>query len=414
MPILDLRKYKSNILAFVAFVYLHSLQYFNYVNLNPTVHGRLSFIFAGIIILLCIFSKSPRIIPGRNWMLGILLVPVLSFLPCWLENGQSPVDSARAYIPAFVGLSYFLLHKAKIKEKDVVSIITALAVIRTVINIIQQFTFPDYLFCYRPEGLDAGGYFKDIEIRSGIYRYAIEDTYLSMFLVFYYFRRLLKRVNALNAGLFLFGLAGVYLDQTRQLMFSTFLALVLVLVFSVRFKQKWIILSLIGVVVAFFVINAETLFADLIYITSSDLNYGNIRIFAYSTYLLEFWGGPLSVIFGNGPVQWSSSYGAQVAYYQENLRLFRSDVGIVGAANMYGVVIVLLLIAYLAFYVFRNWKKLRIHNKMFFIAMVINLPMICFFTQHYHWLMFLGFMMYFCDNDIKFYDRQLAGQRPLT
>ena len=413
MPILDLRKYRAYILAFVAFVYLHSLQYFNYVKLNTTTYGRLSFLLAAFIILLCFFSKSPKTIPGRYWMLGILLVPVLSFLPCWLENGQSPLDSVRVYVPAFVGLTYFLLYQAKIKERDIVTLITVLAVIRTVINIIQQFTFPDYLFCYRPEGLDAGGYFKDIEIRSGIYRYAIEDTYLSMFLVFYYFRRMLKGVSAMNVGLFLFGLVGVYLDQTRQLMLSTFLALVLVVLFSVRFKQKWIILGIIGILVGFVVINSDILLGDLIYITNSDLNYGNIRLVAYTTYLVEFWGGPLSVVFGNGPVNWNSSYGEQIAYYQENLRLYRSDIGIVGAANMYGIVTVVFLLAFLVFYVFRNWKKFRIHIKMFYIAMIINLPMICFFTQHYHWLMFLGFMMYFGDNDIKYYNRRMAGQQAL-
>lgn len=411
MPFIDLREYKAYVMAFVAFVYIHSLQYFNYVNLNPTIHGRISLALALLTILLCLFSKGPKTIPGRYWMYGILFVPILSFLPCWLENGQSPVDSARAYLPAFVALSYFLLHKAKVKEIDIVNLITALAVVRTLITIVQQFTFPDYLFCYRPEGLDAGGYFKGIEIRSGLYRFAIEDTYLSMFLVFYYFRCLLKQVNALNLGLFLFGLAGVYIDQTRQLMLSTFLAVVLVLLFSVHFKQKWIIIGVIGAVSAIVYLNADVLFEDLMDLTRSDLNSRNIRLLAYTTFLFEFWGGPLSVIFGNGPVQWASAYGAQIAYYQENLRLFRSDVGLVGAANMYGVVIVLFLIAYLVFYVFRNWKKLRIHNKMYFVAMVINLPMICIFTQHYHWLMFLGFMMYFCDNDIRHYNRRLSGRQ---
>lgn len=409
MRFLDLREYRGYVMAFVAFVYIHSLQYFNYVNLNPTVHGRLSFVLAILTILLCLFSKGPKTIPGRYWMYGILFVPVLSFLPCWLENGQSPVDSTRAYLPAFVALSYFLLHKAKVKEKDIVNLVTALAVIRTLITIVQQFTFPDYLFCYRPEGLDAGGFFKGIEIRSGLYRFAIEDTYLSMFLAFYYFRRLIKQVSALDLGLFLIGLLGVYIDQTRQLMLSTFLAVVLVLLFSVHFQQKWIILGIIGLIAAIIAFNADILLEDLLDMTRRDLNVGNIRLLAYSTFLLEFWGGPLSVIFGNGPVQWNSAYGTQIAYYQENLRLYRSDVGIVGAANMYGVVIVIFLLTFLVFYVFRNWKKLRIHNKMFFVAMIINLPMICFFTQHYHWLVFLGFMMYFCDNDIRMYNRRMAG-----
>lgn len=407
--ILDLRQYRKIVLVFTAFVFLHSLMYFDYININPTYYGWVS---NGLVLLLgavCIISVSPRKMPASYWLLGLLAVPMLSFLPCWLENGQSPISSLRTYLACWLPLLYFLLHKSKISERELVLVITVFAVTRTLITIVQQFTYPDYLFTFRPEGLDASGMFKGIERRSGIYRFCIEDTFLSMFLVFYYFWRMTKRFKITDLCLFLVGLLGVYLDQTRQLMLSTVLSLVLVFLFTVRIKHKALIVFLLAAIVGVVALNADTLFGDLLLMTSQDLNHNNIRLFSYSTYLFEFWGGPLSVVFGNGPAAWDSAYGQQVAYMYENLKLFHSDVGIVGAANLYGVITVLFYLAFLAFFVFRNWKKFRIHIKMYFVAQLINLPMICIFTQRVNCMIFLGFMLFLCDKDIRRYDRRIAN-----
>lgn len=407
--ILDLRQYRKIVLVFTAFVFLHSLMYFDYININPTYYGWVS---NGLVLLLgavCTISVSPRKMPASYWLLGLLAVPMLSFLPCWLENGQSPISSLRTYLACWLPLLYFLLHKSKISERELVLVITVFAVTRTLITIVQQFTYPDYLFTFRPEGLDASGMFKGIERRSGIYRFCIEDTFLSMFLVFYFFWRMTKRFKITDLCLFLVGLLGVYLDQTRQLMLSTVLSLVLVFLFTVRIKHKALIVFLLAAIVGVVALNADTLFGDLLLMTSQDLNHNNIRLFSYSTYLFEFWGGPLSVVFGNGPAAWDSAYGQQVAYMYENLKLFHSDVGIVGAANLYGVITVLFYLAFLVFFVFRNWKKFRIHIKMYFVAQLINLPMICIFTQRVNCMIFLGFMLFLCDKDIRRYDRRIAN-----
>lgn len=397
---LDLRKFPKASLVFVGFVFLHSLMYFDYIGINPTYYGWISNILSLALIASLFVIKGPLRTPSSPWLLLFLMVPMLSFLPCWIENGQSPLVSARAYLSSFLPLVFFILLRSGAKEKDLVKMLTLFAVVRTLINIIQQFTYPDYLFTFRPEGLDATGYFKGIEVRSGIYRYCIEDTFLSMFLVFYYFGRLLKRIDLSDVFFFFFGLFGVYLDQTRQLMLSTLIALVLVPLLSLRGKRRLILFVIMSLVILLAAINAAVLFEDLILMTTRDLDYDNIRILSYTTYLLEFWGGPLSVIFGNGPVG-DSAYGQQIAYMYENLKLFHSDVGIVGALNLYGIVTVLVYFAFIVFFVFRNWKKFRIHIKMYFVAQFINMPMICIFTQRVNCMIFLAFMLFLCDKDIR-------------
>ena len=402
---LDLRRYRLLVLLLIAFVFLHSLSYFDYTGVNPTYAGWISNGLSIALFLLCILSKSPRRMPAQFWFLGLLAVPMLSFLPGWLENGQSPLVSFRAYMNVGLALVYFLLHKAQVKEREVVTVLTVYAVIRTMIVIVQQFTYPEYLFTSRPEGMDIMGVYKDIEVRSGLYRYQIEDTLLSMFLVFYYFWRMTRRFSPYQLFFFLFGLVGVYLDQTRQLMLSTVLALAFVILLSLNMKKNWRVVGLVALLFAsVFVFFFDSLFGDLFFMTGSDLSEGNIRLLAYSTYLLEFWGGPLSVIFGNGPIGGVSAYGDQVQFMYERLRLFHSDVGIVGAANLYGIVTVLFYLAFLVFFVFRNWRKFRIFVKMYFIAQIINMPMICIFTQPAYCMVFVGIMLYFADRDIKRYD----------
>lgn len=403
---IDLRKYRKAVAGVTFFVFLHSLRYFDFIGLSPVFFGRLANVMALLLILVCFISRSPRRIPGRDWLLGLLLVPMLSFFPCWLENGQSPVESMRAYLPTFLALVYFLPHKARMDSKSVLDTLTVFAVTRTVIYIVQQFTFPDYWFAFRPEGLDAAsGTFKDVEIRSGIYRFYIEDTYLSMFLVFRYFQNLLRRITGKDVLLFLIGLAGVYLDQSRQFMFSTIASLGLVFFFSSKNRYKSLIFIGLGLVVVLTSRHFYKLFGDLMDMTQGDLSRDNIRLLSYTTFALELWGGPLSVIFGNGPIG-NSAYGENVRYLYENLGMYHADVGLVGAANLYGIVTVLFFVAFYIFFIARNWKKLQMHLKMYFLALLINAPLVTIFTQSINWFVFFGFMLFLSDRDIVQYDRK--------
>lgn len=405
MTRIDLRKYPKAALAVVFLLFLHSLRYFDYIGVSDVFWGRAAKLSALLLIGVCLVSKSPRRMPGRYWMLALLMVPMLSFLPAWLENGQSPVESLRTYLTLGLVLVYFILHKAKIAPAYIAYGFTILAVVRLVIYIVQQFTYPDYLFSFRPEGLNVYGYFTGIEVRSGIYRYYIEDTYLSMFLVFYYLQKMIRKINVSHVIFFLVGLVGIYLDQSRQFMVSTLLAIMFVLFFSYKSRYKgWILLGA-GVVILILLVNYWRVFEDLINMTKDDLSTSNIRLLSYATYGLEFWGGPLSVLFGNGPIG-NSAYGDTVAYMYESLHLFHADVGLVGAANLYGVVTVLVFLSFFGFFVFRNWRKLEMHVKMYYVAMLVNAPLVTIYTQNVNWFVFFAFMLYLSDRDIVRYDRR--------
>lgn len=399
MTWLDLRKYYNVGLFLVIFIYLHSSSYFDFIGVDPTYYGWLSNLIVLFLVFICIISKNPRRMPAQYWLLGFLLVPMLSFLPCWLENGQSPLTSLRAYWPAGLALVYFLLHKFRIKPSHIIIILTVFAVIRIGINLIQQFTYPSYWFSLRPEGLNAQGVFRPIEVRSGIYRFCVGDTYLSLFLIFYYFQRLARQLRPSCLIFFFLGLFGLWLDQTRQFMAVGMISFLLVLLFNSRFKGKWVFLLLVPAGIGLLLLKGGALLEDLILMTQSDLGSDNVRLFAYSTYLFEFWGGPLSVIFGNGPIG-NSDYGQLISYMYDNLNLYHSDVGIVGAVNFYGLTTLFLFLAFYLFFVIRHWKAIPMFLKMYFLAVLFNAPLISIFTQPVNCIVLFSILLYLADLSI--------------
>ena len=291
------------------------------------------------------------------------------------------------------------MHKEEISVKTLINILTIFAIVRTSILIVEQFTYPNYLFAFRPETYDENGILKPIEVRSGIYRYYISDTYLSQFLIFYYFQKLTEQCKLKYLFLFVFGLVGLYLDQTRQFMVTTVLVLVIISLLSSNFKHKKLAISLIilfGIVILNF---SDVLFGSLMSKTSDELNEDNIRYLSYKTYFSSYWGGPLSYVFGNG-MAGNSAYGAEMQKLTLYYGLWRADVGIVGFLNQYGYVSVLYFLLFYFLYLRKNWKYIDVHLQMFFLASLLNLPLVVFFVNNANWYVFWAFMMYLLDESV--------------
>lgn len=383
-----------------AFIYLHSLHYFDYVNYNPTVGGWINKVIGIFCLILFLIYKYPKKeCPSKSYVAGFIFIPMLSFIPCYFEHGQGFATSFRAYLPLFVLFLYYYFHKNHFKASTLINLITVFAVLRTIILITQQFTYPNYLFAFRPEGYDEMGLYHEIEVRSGIYRYYISDSYLSQFLIFYYFQKLTEKFTLKKLILFALGLVGLYLDQTRQFMTTTACAIILIAMLSSKYRHKnfaAFLILLVGIAIYF---NFDTLFGSLLEQTSEDLTKDNIRLLSYNFFFNEYWGGSLSYVFGNGnPGQ--SAYGKEIGSIATDLHFFRGDVGIVGFLNQYGIVSVLYFILFYAFFLRKNWKYLDMHLKMFFCATFLNLPLVVFFVNNLNWYAFWAFMMYLLDESI--------------
>lgn len=384
----------------IGFIFLQYLHYFDYVKYDVVLGGSICKIMAIFVMLVFIFCKySINVCPSKKYVIGFVFIPMLSFIPCFFEHGQSFVESFRVYLPYMILFLYFYMHKEKISVKTLINILTIYAVVRTSIVIVEQFTYPNYLFAFRPETYDENGILKPIEVRSGIYRYYISDTYFSQFLIFYYFQKITEKYRLKYLVFFVFGLVGLYLDQTRQFMVTTVLALVIISLLSSNFKHKKLAILLIilsGIVILNF---SDILFGSLMSKTSDELNEDNIRYLSYYTYFSSYWGGPLSYIFGNG-MAGNSAYGIEMQKLTLDYGLWRADVGIVGFLNQYGYVSVLYFLLFYILYLRKNWKYIDVHLQMFFLASLLNLPLVVFFVNNANWYVFWAFMMYLLDEAV--------------
>lgn len=384
----------------IGFIFLQYLHYFDYVKYDVVLGGNICKIMAIFVMLVFIFGKyTINVCPSKKYVIGFVFIPMLSFIPCFFEHGQSFMESFRVYLPYMILFLYFYMHKEKISVKTLINILTIYAVVRTSIVIVEQFTYPNYLFAFRPETYDENGILKPIEVRSGIYRYYISDTYFSQFLIFYYFQKMTEKYRLRYLVFFVFGLVGLYLDQTRQFMVTTVLALVIISLLSSNFKHKKLAISLIifsGIVILNF---SDILFGSLMSKTSDELNEDNIRYLSYYTYFSSYWGGPLSYIFGNG-MAGNSAYGIEMQKLTLDYGLWRADVGIVGFLNQYGYVSVLYFLLFYILYLRKNWKYIDVHLQMFFLASLLNLPLVVFFVNNTNWYVFWAFMMYLLDEAV--------------
>lgn len=386
----------------IGWVYLHTLHYFDFTLYNPTIGGWIQKLIAiAIILYLLIQNIDTKYAYSKLYISGFIWIPMLSFVPCWLEHGQTFLQSFNAYLPIFILLLYFILHNKRIKENEIIQLLTLFAVIRTAILLIEQFTYPHYYFAFRPEVEMDDGSFKSIEIRSGILRYYISDTYLSMFLIFYWGQKVFEKFNWKHFIIFAWGIFGLWLDQTRQFMLVGYGSFLIILLLSQNKKiNKLTTYIIVAIAILIIAINFDSLFGDLNERTSKEMSKDNIRLLAYKYFLNDYWGGPLSVLFGNG-LAGESQYGKEISFLSQEMKLFRSDVGIVGFLNQYGIVSVLFFFWFYISLVRKNWKYMDAYIKMFLLATLLNIPLVIFFVNNLNWYVYMAFMMYLMDISIR-------------
>lgn len=189
----------------------------------------------------------------------------------------------------------------------------------------------------------------------------------------------------------LIALIGFYYFGTRQ-----FGAAVLVCLVIAAFMQKGTakiysvtVIILIGIVLAIY---SDELFGELIKMTDSEIgSEDNVRLLAGRFYLLEFWPSWLAVLTGNGVEHSLSVYGNEMKRIYENLYFFRSDVGLIGALNKFGIFYVMNLIwlnlkgLNSIYYSHTNkWLKLFFYNALFLLIISegyshpSTIPFFCF------------------------------------
>jgi hypothetical protein len=329
-----------------------------------------------------------------------MLLPFMSIIPCYFEHEQSIYTSLRLLLDMqLCWLLYFVLHRFQISEKDLFKMLIFIGSAWVALEMIQQVTYPNYYFYTRGD-TDL----KSIEIRAGIYRYMITGISFALLALFYYLQKIFDsdKQRVKNFSWVIFFLLGVYLYMTRQILVSVLATVFIAPLLTEKINIKKKILFFLG---GIFLLGSiylfkDVLFGELIEDTGSEVNDDNIRVSSYLFYL-NYWDDWTCFIFGNGLYDEASSYGKYLSYVENDLGLWRSDVGIIGELSKYGIIYMMAYILF-CFYFFRISRGIELYLKLYFIGTLFIVLMIFPFRDGSEYQLFAIFL-YLCDLSIAKY-----------
>ncbi len=335
--------------AFVALVTLVSINLWSFKAVDGGIFQILEIlVLAGLTLVAVTNSRIlfKRDIFFKNNVHLFLWIPLLSVFGAYIYHDQPFNLSLLLLRTNFYWLLYFTLHAFEISKKQVIQLLLAVGGVWMFLTIAQQFTYPTYYFYSRGEDNQS-------IYRAGVYRYMLSGRQYGLFFLLYFFYKYLTTSKIKNLLFVFCGLAGFYYYGTRQFALGA-AACMLVAVLLLRGAAKWKYLLLLTVVIMLALPFIDLLFGSYIEMTNRQLEYDDdIRLRAANFFLYDYWPHWGAKILGNGRPHEAVAYGREMDYINNVLRYFRSDVGIIGAYNQFGIFYVLNII-------FFNIKGLRV------------------------------------------------------
>ena len=163
---------------------------------------------------------------------------------------------------------------------------------------------------------------------------------LSFFIFFINFCSIEKSLPLLVVFL---GLAGFYFYGTRQFALSALACIFISSLFFEKGRHRIYVLVFLGAA-TFIILNfKDQLFGQYVEMTSEQLKYGveDIRLLSANFYLTEYWPSKFARLIGNGMAYGPSMYGKEITNINLYLHFYRSDVGIIGAFNQFGLLYII-------------------------------------------------------------------------
>ena len=398
---------QKKIIYILGFIFLVSTMFMSYNGISVVANTSiiLCIEFCIVFFLLRYRKRLPMLshyYPSFNFIVLFSLLPILTWVSCYLAHGQEFYYSFGAFVPHYLILTYFIMTYYNVCPQSIVNIIIFFALLRTGLTFIEQFTYPNAPFSFRTERYNIYGNLIELEQRNGFYRFLIADAYaVVLFTVFYAFTKLMKHLSIKFLLFFLISCFGIYMDGSRQVIIAAIVPMILYPIIKRGHKAK--LKSVIFICLLIFIVGytyADALWGELLLKTQNQSadNFG--RFFSFNYFMENIWN--LEAIFGNG-IGFSdvTQWGKTLNELHDN-QIRPHDVGIFGAIFMVGWVIVLSFCLYLWKIVIRNWKYISDSLRMYYISLVIMIPFI--FPLYNGTLpvyeMFLAFLFYLTDQSI--------------
>lgn len=287
---------KNKVLYILIAIVLLWYRFYGYVGLNSYAS-----IFNGISYLIFLFLliyTSKEIFKKQNRLLMLLLLnTVISMSMAMMVWGESLFGVFAAFHNYFLLMVFFLLFKMRAKENEVEKALVILALIYVVCWVIQVWKVPELIF-----GVNRDANISDTEQR-GFYRFFIPTKeHVPILVLFLYemFRRTKKIIFLILCPICF---AIVILHVIRQMIFWSFLSVVLLLLYQNRKHWTKILVASMAVygLSLFLIDNIPTL--NLLFeqtVTQVNNADDDIRLQCINFYWHESISNPLTFFFGNG------------------------------------------------------------------------------------------------------------------
>ena len=328
-----IKKYKIQ-LFLIAIAALIGMRFWSFQSVADNVYEYLE--MAVTLSLLVIVLLNYKILLQKESVFKsnvilFIFIPLVSCAGALLFHSQSVLLSLLVQKINLFWLLYFVLHIYNIPARSVVNLMIFIGLVWVAITVVQQFTYPDYYFYSRSE---AEG--KNI-LRAGIYRFMVWGHHYGLFVTFYFFYKYLNTKKLYNLVLVLAGLTGFYYFGTRQFIFGVIACIVIAALRQKGIVKLYSILLIVAVSILLIYFE-NALFGGYIKLTNDQLaSNDEIRYLSLNYWLFEYWPHWLAVFLGNGLENFKSAYGQEILKLMENNGLYRTDVGIIGTFNTYGI-----------------------------------------------------------------------------
>lgn len=321
-------------LGIVATVTLISIGFWSFKLVSEDQFNVLRFAACLLLVAIVIHKTKIFVQQGLRFKTNVLLfllLPLLSVVGASLYHNQPMGLSLMLLRLNLFWLFYFVLHIFNISAEKILKLLIFIGCIWAFLTIVQQFTYPIAFFYSREE--DNAGF-----LRGDLVRLMPAGQGYGVFVLLYFFYKYLTTKKVFNLLFVGFILCGLYFYGTRQGL-AVAVGCMLVAVLLLKDFTKWIYLVLFSVM-AFIVIIVirPPMITHYFELTSEQMdNEDYIRFLAFDFYLNEYWPHWGAKLLGNGKPHLSTDYGLEMRYISVDLGLWRSDVGIVGAYNTYGL-----------------------------------------------------------------------------
>jgi hypothetical protein len=324
--------------AFVVFAAIISSRLWSFKGIPDIIYDGAEILLLFLLLLIVLLNynalRNNKLLFGTNvWL--FIAIPIVSSIAAAFFHDQSLFLSLAILRTNFVWLLYFVLHIFNIPVKKIIHLLLFIGVVWILITIVQQYTYPTYYFYTRSDDGDTEF------IRAGIYRFMIDPYQYGLFVLFFFFWKLLAKWKFVNLAFVALALAGLYFFATRQILVGAVLCMILAVWMQSGRARLYSFVAFIFMASIGLLFQNE-LFGEYIQMTQAQLSTkDDIRLLAADFFLYDYWPHWITVITGNGLEHFNSSYGKELSFLSSNYGLYRSDVGIIGALNTYGIIYVL-------------------------------------------------------------------------